>query len=173
MAPIATPEVIARISFRETTPVPSLALLAEFGADEDEEVSAFSRTGALTIKSSSSSSGGLVAALGLSRQNSTDDEEASQRAPRPPPGYRGSPMTSADPRHASTLPNPSSESGRSLSATALMEQQQMLAQRPRDLKGLLEQLGLSKYLTVFEEQDVDLQVFLSLTDNDLKEVGIK
>lgn len=26
---------------------------------------------------------------------------------------------------------------------------------------------------MFEEQDVDLQVFLSLTDNDLKEIGIK
>ena len=28
-------------------------------------------------------------------------------------------------------------------------------------------------LDKFEEQDVDLQVFLSLTDNDLKEIGIK
>ena len=44
---------------------------------------------------------------------------------------------------------------------------------PRDLKDMLTQLGLLKYLTKFEEQDVDLQVFLSLTDNDLKELGIK
>lgn len=44
---------------------------------------------------------------------------------------------------------------------------------PRDLASLLEQLGLSKYLPTFDEQDVDLQVFLSLTDNDLKEIGIK
>ena len=44
---------------------------------------------------------------------------------------------------------------------------------PPDLPTMLEQLGLSKYLTTFEEQDVDLQVFLSLTDNDLKEIGIK
>ena len=44
---------------------------------------------------------------------------------------------------------------------------------PRDLRTLLEQLGLTKYMNVFEEQDVDLQVFLSLTDNDLKEIGIK
>ena len=42
-----------------------------------------------------------------------------------------------------------------------------------DLPEMLEQLGLTKYLPIFEEQDVDLQVFLSLTDNDLKEIGIK
>ncbi|KAK7105889.1 hypothetical protein V1264_017212 [Littorina saxatilis] len=42
-----------------------------------------------------------------------------------------------------------------------------------DLETVLQQLGLTKYLSVFEEQDVDLQVFLSLTDNDLKEIGIK
>ncbi|XP_046369283.2 ankyrin repeat and SAM domain-containing protein 3-like isoform X1 [Haliotis rufescens] len=44
---------------------------------------------------------------------------------------------------------------------------------PQDLHTLLQQLGLQKYLATFEEQDVDLPVFLSLTDNDLKEIGIK
>lgn len=42
-----------------------------------------------------------------------------------------------------------------------------------DLATLLDQLGLCKYTSLFLEQDVDLQVFLSLTDNDLKEIGIK
>lgn len=41
------------------------------------------------------------------------------------------------------------------------------------LEAVLEQLGLGKYAPIFSEQDVDLQVFLSLTDNDLKEIGIK
>lgn len=45
--------------------------------------------------------------------------------------------------------------------------------KPETLVELLLQLGLLKYQTIFEEQDVDLQVFLSLTDNDLKEIGIK
>lgn len=45
--------------------------------------------------------------------------------------------------------------------------------KPETLTELLLQLGLLKYQTIFEEQDVDLQVFLSLTDNDLKEIGIK
>ena len=42
-----------------------------------------------------------------------------------------------------------------------------------DLAALLEQIGVGKYAALFAEQDVDLQVFLSLTDNDLKEIGIK
>lgn len=42
-----------------------------------------------------------------------------------------------------------------------------------DLQSLLKELNLSKYFPVFEEQDVDLRVFLTLTDSDLKEVGIK
>lgn len=44
---------------------------------------------------------------------------------------------------------------------------------PRDLGEMFSQLGLTKYLDKFEEQDVDLQVFLSMTDNDLKELGVK
>ncbi|XP_070548274.1 LOW QUALITY PROTEIN: ankyrin repeat and SAM domain-containing protein 3-like [Ptychodera flava] len=43
----------------------------------------------------------------------------------------------------------------------------------KDLAELLESLNLSKYYHTFVEQDVDLKIFLTLTDNDLKEVGIK
>ncbi|XP_006823689.1 uncharacterized protein LOC102806883, partial [Saccoglossus kowalevskii] len=42
----------------------------------------------------------------------------------------------------------------------------------KDLSELLESLNLSKYHRVFDEQDVDLRLFLTLTDMDLKEVGI-
>ena len=45
--------------------------------------------------------------------------------------------------------------------------------QPKDLASLLNELGLSKYLKVFDEQDVDLPMFLTLTESDLKEVGIK
>ncbi|KAK2097469.1 hypothetical protein P7K49_022920 [Saguinus oedipus] len=41
-----------------------------------------------------------------------------------------------------------------------------------DLAALLEQIGCLKYLQVFEEQDVDLRIFLTLTESDLKEIGI-
>lgn len=42
----------------------------------------------------------------------------------------------------------------------------------QDLAALLEQIGCLKYLHVFEEQDVDLRIFLTLTESDLKEIGI-
>ncbi|KAG7272830.1 hypothetical protein CRUP_025810 [Coryphaenoides rupestris] len=41
-----------------------------------------------------------------------------------------------------------------------------------DLSEFLEQIGFSKYLPLLEEQDIDLRIFLTLTENDLKEVGI-
>jgi len=45
--------------------------------------------------------------------------------------------------------------------------------RPKmDLTTLLNSLGLQKYIAVFEELEVDLPVFLTLTDNDLRECGI-
>nr|XP_056722358.1 ankyrin repeat and SAM domain-containing protein 3 [Euleptes europaea] len=43
---------------------------------------------------------------------------------------------------------------------------------PQDLAAFLEQIGCLKYLPVFEEQDVDLRIFLTLTESDLKEIGI-
>uniref|UniRef100_A0A671LFS8 Ankyrin repeat and SAM domain-containing protein 3-like n=1 Tax=Sinocyclocheilus anshuiensis TaxID=1608454 RepID=A0A671LFS8_9TELE len=41
-----------------------------------------------------------------------------------------------------------------------------------DLAEFLEQIGFGKYLPLLEEQDIDLRIFLTLTENDLKEVGI-
>ncbi|XP_042253146.1 ankyrin repeat and SAM domain-containing protein 3 [Thunnus maccoyii] len=43
---------------------------------------------------------------------------------------------------------------------------------PKDLSEFLEQIGFSKYLPLLEEQDIDLRIFLTLTENDLKEIGI-
>ncbi|XP_040903948.1 bicaudal C homolog 2 [Toxotes jaculatrix] len=41
-----------------------------------------------------------------------------------------------------------------------------------DLPELLSQLGLIKYINVFEQQEIDYQTFLTLSDEDLKEVGV-
>ncbi|XP_041845285.1 bicaudal C homolog 2 [Melanotaenia boesemani] len=41
-----------------------------------------------------------------------------------------------------------------------------------DLSELLSQLGLIKYIDVFEQQEIDYQTFLTLSDEDLKEVGV-
>lgn len=41
-----------------------------------------------------------------------------------------------------------------------------------DVPELLSQLGLIKYIDVFEQQEIDYQTFLTLSEEDLKEVGI-
>ncbi|XP_037081662.1 ankyrin repeat and SAM domain-containing protein 3-like, partial [Pollicipes pollicipes] len=41
-----------------------------------------------------------------------------------------------------------------------------------DLAALLSAIGLQKYQPMLERQEVDLQVFLVMTDEDLKEAGI-
>jgi len=69
--------------------------------------------------------------------------------------------------------NEERDPGYRLTEKAIAEQLNALLNRPKDLATFLEELGLGKYLKVFEEEDVDLQLFLSMTDNDLKEVGIK
>ncbi|CAG06251.1 unnamed protein product, partial [Tetraodon nigroviridis] len=40
------------------------------------------------------------------------------------------------------------------------------------LPELLSQLGLMKYIDIFEQQEIDYQTFLTLSDEDLKEVGV-
>ncbi|MEE6508321.1 hypothetical protein FKM82_020347 [Ascaphus truei] len=42
-----------------------------------------------------------------------------------------------------------------------------------ELPAILKQLSLEKYQPIFEEQEVDMEAFLTLTDGDLKELGIK
>lgn len=189
--------------------------------DNDEDSNAFSKTGALTIKSGSSSSGGLVAALGISRDNSidsdgaldTDDlsrnsssstgslsrelDEAQQhnKLPDHPPAHIGLPpphVNSDVPGQVYLMPNSQTAHndcklpfeqpypGHPLHQHTIQgnirtreEQRKIIENRPQDLETLLQQLDLSKYFHVFQDQDVDLAVFLSLTDNDLKEIGIK
>ncbi|KPP77496.1 Protein bicaudal C-like, partial [Scleropages formosus] len=41
-----------------------------------------------------------------------------------------------------------------------------------DLPELFSQLGLSKYIDIFQQQEIDFQTFLTLSDADLKEVGV-
>ncbi|KAJ8246890.1 hypothetical protein GJAV_G00256500, partial [Gymnothorax javanicus] len=45
-------------------------------------------------------------------------------------------------------------------------------QHSSDLPELFSQLGLGKYIDIFQQQEIDFQTFLSLSDDDLKEVGV-
>ncbi|KAL2085426.1 hypothetical protein ACEWY4_018746 [Coilia grayii] len=75
--------------------------------------------------------------------------------PKPPAGDSLS-STSSHPR--------SKSSGGSSSGTITDED---------ELTGILKKLSLEKYQPIFEEQEVDMEAFLTLTDGDLKELGIK
>ncbi|KAL5021336.1 hypothetical protein ScPMuIL_000491 [Solemya velum] len=44
--------------------------------------------------------------------------------------------------------------------------------RDEELSGILRKLSLEKYQPIFEEQEVDMEAFLTLTEDDLKELGI-
>ncbi|XP_071176021.1 ankyrin repeat and SAM domain-containing protein 3-like isoform X1 [Mytilus edulis] len=239
--------------------------------DPDDDGNAFSKTGALTIKSSSGSSGGLMSALGLSRDNSVDSDDyqphssisshdgsiggamgnlslggstgslnGSALSPassinfdlqqskdvrttnvsQDNSAYKMTPSdilanqgkTTLDNRgnvkprdiginysnqnvvnNGATIddynkkgfPNIGADFGAQLGQLfpqnpAVRSDQPFFKQQegnntdhPEDLHTLLEQLSLTKYLPVFEEQEINLEVFLSLTDNDLKEIGIQ
>ena len=79
---------------------------------------------------------------------------------------RSTPTNTADPR---SLANTSTV----FTTPSAADSTTVTSSKPSDLASLLSDLNLSKYLSVFDEQDVDLSVFLTLSDADLKEVGIK
>ena len=63
----------------------------------------------------------------------------------------------------------------SLSAPArlrVMMEQKRLSERPRTVSELLRQLGLEKYDEMFEENEIDLPLLLTMSDLQLRQVGI-
>ncbi|XP_066275144.1 ankyrin repeat and SAM domain-containing protein 3-like [Branchiostoma lanceolatum] len=131
-----------------------------------DEQCAFALSNALTIKSSSSSSGDLEKALGLNQEQQPTQPElfsqAYQQQPQAPPPMPDPPLEVLPPLPANiTTPAPDSEGSTEV------------YQPPKNLLELLNNIQCAKYLPVFEDQDIDLHVFLTLTDNDLKEIGIK
>uniref|UniRef100_A0A3B5ANI9 Protein bicaudal C homolog 1-B-like n=1 Tax=Stegastes partitus TaxID=144197 RepID=A0A3B5ANI9_9TELE len=80
---------------------------------------------------------------------------------------------------SSTLPasssSPSSSSSSSPSSpprASTCSQRSPSPHMTDDLPELLSQLGLIKYIDVFEQQEIDYHTFLTLSDEDLKEVGV-
>ncbi|XP_063062916.1 ankyrin repeat and SAM domain-containing protein 6-like [Engraulis encrasicolus] len=92
-----------------------------------------------------------------STSKSTSPTLTPSPSPTPkPPGGDSTSSTSSHPR--------SKSSGGSSSGTITDED---------ELTGILKKLSLEKYQPIFEEQEVDMEAFLTLTDGDLKELGIK
>uniref|UniRef100_A0ABM5F0Y2 Ankyrin repeat and SAM domain-containing protein 3 isoform X1 n=2 Tax=Pogona vitticeps TaxID=103695 RepID=A0ABM5F0Y2_9SAUR len=125
-----------------------------------------------TIRTSSSSSEGLAKTVGISSEGSLESNEDSDSASKFPSRKHAKGYGKAKNRYSNsdsywscrsrTLGQPCSPSNPETPPDA----------RPQDLATLLEQIGCLKYLQVFEEQDVDLRIFLTLTESDLKEIGI-
>ncbi|XP_054455072.1 ankyrin repeat and SAM domain-containing protein 3 isoform X2 [Anoplopoma fimbria] len=124
-----------------------------------------------TMRSSSSSSEGLPQVIGLNWEGSVESNEDSDQCKksssrRVNKGH----YSKGKSRHGSNDAAHSSGKGNCglLSHIGLPPSYT----GPKDLAEFLEQIGFSKYLPVLEEQDIDLRIFLTLTENDLKEIGI-
>ncbi|KAK2870397.1 hypothetical protein Q8A67_024789 [Cirrhinus molitorella] len=119
-----------------------------------------------TMRSSSSSSEGLSHLLGVSREASLESNEDSDQA------KRSCPRRSNKLQHSKGR-SPANSSGNTGYREAPSSSGPPPSYNgPKDLAEFLEQIGFIKYLPLLEEQDIDLRIFLTLTENDLKEVGI-
>uniref|UniRef100_H2US03 Ankyrin repeat and sterile alpha motif domain containing 3 n=1 Tax=Takifugu rubripes TaxID=31033 RepID=H2US03_TAKRU len=156
------------ICFRDvTSPINELDVQSNSSRDD----SPFFDNDMPTMRSSSSSSDGLPHVTGLNWEGSVESNEDSDQCKksssrRMSKGHH----SKLKGRHGSNDAAPSSggvncgarsHAGLPPSYTG-----------PKDLAEFLEQIGFSKYLALLEEQDIDLRIFLTLTENDLKEIGI-
>ncbi|XP_044035337.1 ankyrin repeat and SAM domain-containing protein 3 [Siniperca chuatsi] len=124
-----------------------------------------------TMRSSSSSSEGLPHVIGLNWEGSVESNEDSDQCKRSSSrrvnkGHHSKGKSrhgGNDAAHSSGTVNCGMRSHDGLPPSYT---------GPKDLAEFLEQLGFSKYLPLLEEQDIDLRIFLTLTENDLKEIGI-
>ncbi|DAA15723.1 ankyrin repeat and SAM domain-containing protein 3 isoform X2 [Bos taurus] len=120
----------------------------------------------------SSSSEGLARAPGLSSEASLESNEDSDHVRRSSVRKQTKSYVKTKNRYSSNDSQwaPSAVTSCALGASPQTDRPPYSG--PQDLATLLEQIGCLKYLQVFEEQDVDLRIFLTLTESDLKEIGI-
>ncbi|XP_008056217.1 ankyrin repeat and SAM domain-containing protein 3 [Carlito syrichta] len=124
---------------------------------------------------SSSSSEGLAIAQELSSEASVESDEDSDHACKSSVHKQAKNYMKAKNRYSSSDNQWPSNTGPSRAACtpgSNPKTERSPYSGPQDLAMLLEQIGCLKYLQVFEEQDVDLRIFLTLTESDLKEIGI-
>uniref|UniRef100_A0A673BXS3 SAM domain-containing protein n=1 Tax=Sphaeramia orbicularis TaxID=375764 RepID=A0A673BXS3_9TELE len=124
-----------------------------------------------TMRSSSSSSEGLPHVIGLNWEGSVESNEDSDQC------KRSSSRRASKGHHSKSKSRHGSSSTAQTSGTGNCGIRSHVAPPPsytgpKDLAEFLEQIGFSKYLPLLEEQDIDLRIFLTLTENDLKEIGI-
>ncbi|XP_069502977.1 ankyrin repeat and SAM domain-containing protein 3 isoform X2 [Ambystoma mexicanum] len=137
------------------------------------EENAFFTNDAVTIRSSSSSSEGLAKALGLGHEASLESNEDSDQAEVLCNRKHGKSFSKGKNRHSDCQgPLNTANSVTPGQHCIFPPSEEPLYAGPKNLAEFLDQIGCLKYLPVLEGQDVDLRVFLTLTEADLKEVGI-
>ncbi|XP_067562854.1 ankyrin repeat and SAM domain-containing protein 3 isoform X2 [Pseudorca crassidens] len=121
---------------------------------------------------SSSSSEGLARAPELSSEASLESNEDSDHARKSSVRKLTKSYVKTKNRYSSSDSQWPPGTGTSCAPRSIPQPDRSPYSGPQDLATLLEQIGCLKYLQVFEEQDVDLRIFLTLTESDLKEIGI-
>ncbi|XP_073915329.1 ankyrin repeat and SAM domain-containing protein 3 isoform X5 [Castor canadensis] len=124
---------------------------------------------------SSSSSEGLTRAQGLSSEASLESNEDSDHTRKSSVRKQTKSYMKTKNRYSnsdSQWPPSTGTVGAACSPGSVPQVERPPYSGPQDLAELLEQIGCLKYLQLFEEQDVDLRIFLTLTESDLKEIGI-
>ncbi|KAM5151803.1 ankyrin repeat and SAM domain-containing protein 3 [Mantella aurantiaca] len=138
--------------------------------DLDVESNGSSKEEGVSGRARSSSSEGLSLNTGVSNEASLESNEDSDPAVETSSRKHGRTHSKGRQRNgdAHVAPGPSHYRA----SDSLPDPDVPHYTGPQDLAELLEQIGCSKYLSVFQEQDVNLRIFLTLTEPDLKEVGI-
>ncbi|XP_058566716.1 ankyrin repeat and SAM domain-containing protein 3 isoform X7 [Neofelis nebulosa] len=129
----------------------------------------------LGVARRSSSSEGLARAPGVSSEASLESNEDSDHACQSSVRKQTKSYMKTKNRYSNSdgqWPASTGPAGAACSPGSVSQTERSLCSGPQDLATLLEQIGCLKYLQVFEEQDVDLRIFLTLTESDLKEIGI-
>lgn len=120
----------------------------------------------------SSSSDGLTRAQGLSSEASIESNEDSDHTRKSSVRKQTKSYLKNKNRYSNSDSQWPSSTGTVCTPGSEPQAEKSPYSGPQDLAALLEQIGCLKYLHVFEEQDVDLRIFLTLTESDLKEIGI-
>lgn len=120
----------------------------------------------------SSSSDGLTRAQGLSSEASIESNEDSDHTRKSSVRKQTKSYLKNKNRYSNSDSQWPSSTGIVCTPGSEPQAEKSPYSGPQDLATLLEQIGCLKYLHVFEEQDVDLRIFLTLTESDLKEIGI-
>ncbi|XP_044289293.1 ankyrin repeat and SAM domain-containing protein 3 isoform X2 [Varanus komodoensis] len=141
-------------------------------SSSSREDNCFFHNDVAAVRTSSSSSEGLAKAMGISSEGSLESNEDSDHAANVPSRKHARSHVKAKSRHSHSDSHWSYRSRTSNQHCNPCSAETPPYTGPQDLATFLEQIGCLKYLQVFEEQDVDLRIFLTLTESDLKEIGI-